>query len=93
VKQDRYLAIIRRALAQTADRPYTFWDLLRAYDVMTDEFCHSIDPWCSRTELLDWLLGIGPQGQDALLNRINGEYPGWPAEDRPRRERTVDVVN
>ena len=94
MKHDHYLTIIRKALARTADRPYTFGDLLSAYDTMTDEFCGTVDPWCSRAALLDWLLAIGPQGQDEILRRINDEYPGWPAENRhPRRETVFRGAN
>jgi hypothetical protein len=82
MRADTYVTIIRRALVQTAERPYTFGNLLEAYDVMTEEFCRNIDPWISRDELLDWLLAIGPQGQEGILLQINGEYPGWPVENR-----------
>jgi hypothetical protein len=84
MKQDKYIGIIRRALTQTSDRPYTFGDLLSAYDVMTDEFCRNVDPWVSREELLDWLLAVGPQGQEGVLRQINGEFPGWPPDSRSR---------
>jgi hypothetical protein len=51
-----------------------------ANDVMTDEFCENVDPQCSREDLLDWLLVIGPQGQERLLCQLNGE---------PRRSRAA----
>jgi hypothetical protein len=89
MKPDTYVNIVRRALCQSSDRPYLFGELLEAYDVMTDEFCRSIDPWTSRDEVLDWLLAIGPQGQEKILKQINGEYPGWPAEGRSPLRRYV----
>jgi hypothetical protein len=89
MKLDTYVNIVRRALCQASDRPFAFGDLLGAFDVMTDEFCRSIDPWSSRDEVLDWLLAIGPQGQERLLAQINGEYPGWPAGGRSPLRRYV----
>lgn len=68
-----YPLIVGRALEQVSEGPYSFAELLEAYDVMTDEFCESVDPQCSRADLLDWLLAIGPQGQERLLGEANRE--------------------
>ena len=67
----RYRSIVSDALGLASHGPYTFAELLEVYDVMTDEFCGERGSGCSRDELLDWLLAIGPQGQQRLLDDIS----------------------
>jgi hypothetical protein len=71
VTTDAYPQVLFRALEQVGEGPYRFAELLEAFDVMTDEFCEHSDPRCSRGSVLDWLMAIGPQGQESLLRQIN----------------------
>ena len=86
---DSHRRIVRDALEQHGEGPYTFSGLLQAYDLITDDFCRLRDPACSRIGVLDWLLAIGPQGQQHLLDEINSRS-GGAGSGLPARESEPD---
>jgi hypothetical protein len=69
-----YEQIVEEALEVLSDGPWKATDLVRARDIINDEFCGGYGADCTSSAVLDWLRSLSQKDADDLVFRLNADW-------------------